>query len=363
MAKISAVCVSEKKGTRKKDAGRGLLVAGRGLEGDAHAGEWHRQVSLLAVESVDKMRAKGLQVGPGDFGENLTTQGLDLTSLPIGTLLAIRPGVAAAPDTLGAAAPDTAGAATPDTAGAATPGGGPLGAPAAPAPPVPSAGPLLELTQIGKECHTRCAIYYQAGDCVMPREGVFARVLRGGPVAAGDSLEVLAGAFRVAVLTASDKGSKGLRQDDSAEAIRGIVEGELGWPVVDYAILPDERERIAARLSAWADEGRADLVLTTGGTGFSPRDVTPEATLDVADRLVPGLAEAMRAAGLAKTPRAMLSRQVAVIRRQTLVVNLPGSPKGVRESLAAIKPALGHGLEIMTGRAGECGEKEGQMPR
>lgn len=143
MGYVVAVCTSPQKGMRKKNIGTGRLVVDHGLEGDAHAGPWHRQVSLLALESVQKMRDAGLDVNPGDFAENITTVGLDLVSLPIGTKIAI------GPDALG------------------------------------------EVTQIGKECHTRCAIYYQAGDCVMPKEGIFVKVLRDGTVKVGDEVLVL----------------------------------------------------------------------------------------------------------------------------------------------------------------------------
>ncbi|MDK2817469.1 MAG: hypothetical protein PWR22_2098 [Moorella sp. (in: firmicutes)] len=144
MGRIVAVCTSASKGERKKNIGRGMLIANHGLEGDAHAGSWHRQVSLLAMESITKMQAKGLQVGPGDFAENLTTEGIDLVSLPVGTKLRIGDRV------------------------------------------------LAEVTQIGKQCHSRCAIYEQAGDCVMPREGIFVAILESGPVQVGDPIEVVA---------------------------------------------------------------------------------------------------------------------------------------------------------------------------
>jgi MOSC domain-containing protein YiiM len=142
--RVLAVCISERKGERKKAISSGLLVENFGLQGDAHAGDWHRQISLLGDESVDKMRAAGLDVGVGDFAENLTIVGINLPLLPIGTQLRV-----------GSTA-------------------------------------LLEVTQIGKECHQHCAIYQQVGDCVMPREGIFARVLRGGPVAKGDAVSVVA---------------------------------------------------------------------------------------------------------------------------------------------------------------------------
>ncbi len=142
---VIAVCTSANKGERKTDVGVGRLVKGFGLEGDAHGGDWHRQVSLLASESIAKMQAAGLDVGAGDFAENLTTRGLDLCTLPVGTRLRV------------------------------------------------GAEALLEISQIGKICHERCAIFYQAGDCVMPREGIFAVVLAGGTVRTGDVIEVVAG--------------------------------------------------------------------------------------------------------------------------------------------------------------------------
>jgi molybdenum cofactor synthesis domain-containing protein len=159
--------------------------------------------------------------------------------------------------------------------------------------------------------------------------------------------------YRVAVITLSDKGAAGEREDVSGGVIREIVEG-AGYAVAEKILLPDERALLEAELRRIADSHAADLVLTTGGTGFSPRDMTPEATLAVADRLVPGIAEAMRAASMAVTKRAMLSRAVSVIRKQTLIVNLPGSPKAVRENLACIIDALDHGLGILTGREGDC---------
>lgn len=159
---------------------------------------------------------------------------------------------------------------------------------------------------------------------------------------------------RVAVITSSDKGYKGEREDLSGPAVKEIVEA-AGYVVVFMDILPDDRGLLSARMAEIADQGLAELILTTGGTGFSQRDVTPEATEDVIERRVPGVPEAMRAFSLTITKRAMLSRATAGIRKRTLIVNLPGSPKAVRECLGVIIDSLGHGIEILTGEAGECG--------
>jgi len=306
MGRIVAVNISLQQGQRKKNVDSSFLLKGLGLEGDAHAGFAHRQVSLLDMESIMKMRSKGLDVHPGDFAENLTTEGVDLLSIPVGRRIKAGKDV------------------------------------------------YLRVTQIGKECHTRCAIYYQAGDCVMPTEGIFAEVLREGRVSVGDKIQVYP-VYNFAVITASDKGSQGLREDKSGGLIREML---LPWgDVTEYHLVPDEKEKLAELMCQLADEKKIDMIITTGGTGFAPRDVTPEATRLVIQREVPGIPEAMRRESMRYTSRAMLSRGVAGIRGQTLIINLPGSSKGVQESLQVVLPVLDHALEILTGRGGECGEE------
>jgi molybdenum cofactor synthesis domain-containing protein len=161
---------------------------------------------------------------------------------------------------------------------------------------------------------------------------------------------------RVAIITSSDSGYRGEREDLSGPAIKEIVEAN-GYQVVSMVILPDEQEILSREMTAIADEGRAELILTTGGTGFSPRDCMPEATRAVIEREVPGIPESMRAYSAQFTKRAMLSRAAAGIRKSTLIVNLPGSPKAVRECLDYIITELGHGIEILISQASNCARK------
>ncbi|MBI4777985.1 molybdopterin adenylyltransferase [Candidatus Desantisbacteria bacterium] len=160
--------------------------------------------------------------------------------------------------------------------------------------------------------------------------------------------------FKVGILTISDRCSKGLRKDESGEAIQEMAAG-LNGEIVQYEIVPDDREIIAQKLTQMVDVTGCELVLTTGGTGFSPRDITPEATSMVIEKQVPGLAEAMRLTSIKITPHAMLSRAIAGIRKQCLIVNLPGSSKAATECLDAIMPALPHGLNVLRGDVSDCG--------
>ena len=158
--------------------------------------------------------------------------------------------------------------------------------------------------------------------------------------------------FNLGILTISDKGWRGQRYDESGQAIRDSL-SSLGTTVVKYEVVPDERDVIASKLAGWADEGSIDVIVTTGGTGLGPRDVTPEATLSVVDKVVPGLTEAMRVETFVLAPSAILSRAVAGVRGECLIINLPGSPKAVRECLKVILPVIPHAVEIIKGEVTE----------
>lgn len=187
----------------------------------------------------------------------------------------------------------------------------------------------------------------------MPREGVFTVVLEGGEVKAGESIELIEAdpdrAFTAVWITLSDKGAAGEREDKSGPLI-GEMLAEAGYNVVESMLIPDEPEMLKKQLIRLADQRQVNVILTTGGTGFAPRDRTPEATEEVCDRMAPGIAEALRAYSITKTPRGMLSRGVAGIRNRTLIINLPGSPKAVRECMEYLLTALDHGLEMLLER-------------
>lgn len=300
MGRIEAVCISEKKGTVKKDVGQCIIIEDFGLKDDAHAGSM-RQVSLLSFETVEEFKSgTGDKSGilPGAFGENLLVSGIDPAALSPGTILK-----------------------TGDI--------------------------LLEITQIGKECHSGCEIMKRTGECIMPKRGVFARVLRGGTVKTGDEITR---PFTAAVITSSDRSFNGEREDMSGPLIKEILEKE-GYHVREMILLPDDEERMMNELIRISDEECTDVIFTTGGTGFSARDRVPEATIRAADRMAPGIAEAVRAYSMQITPRAMLSRAASVIRGKTLIINLPGSPKAVNECLGFLVPNLAHGILILRGEA------------
>ena len=306
--RVRAICISKERGTEKQAVPEGHFLVDFGIQGDAHAGNWHRQVSLLSYDKVEAFNQRGADVSDGAFGENLVVEDIDFASLPVGTRLC---------------------------AGTAQ----------------------LEMTQIGKECHSHCAIYKRMGECIMPREGVFARVIQEGIIRPGDDMTAIAPQedrpFQAAVITLSDKGARGERKDESGPAAVHMLH-EAGYQVAETLLIADEPEVLKKHLIRLADSRQVDLIITSGGTGFSLRDQTPEATLAVADRNAPGIAEAIRTQSMTITNRAMLSRGVSVIRGKTLIINLPGSPKAVKESLGFILESLGHGLAVLRGSATEC---------
>ena len=296
---IRGICISPRRGTAKYPVETAKIVPDWGIEEDAHGGKWHRQISLLALEKIEAFREKGADVDFGAFGENLIVEGFDLRNVPVDSEIRIGDAV------------------------------------------------RLKVTQIGKECHSHCAIYQRMGDCIMPREGIFAEVLTGGMIRVGDCVEVVMPQedrpYSVAVITLSDKAFAGERDDLSGPAIEKI--------------LKDSEEGLKKQLIRLADQRQVDLILTTGGTGFAPRDMTPEATIAVCDRMANGIADAIRNYSMTITDRAMFSRAVSGLRKKTLIINLPGSPKAVTEALEYILPKLPHGLDVLRGNVQECGRK------
>ncbi len=312
MAKVEALCVSEKKGERKHPVENVVFSADSGIEGDAHAGKWHRQVSLLSKEDIDNVKNGGLpDIGQGDFAENIILSEFDLTLLGLGSRIRLGNDVE------------------------------------------------ISITQKGKVCHSPCRIYHLTGDCIMPRLGVFARVESGGTVNVGDSAEavkiVRSEKFQAVVLTISDRCSRGEAEDTAGPAVCKKLKESLDAHIYCNEIIADEQKDIEQRLKHYCDGHTIDLILTVGGTGFSPRDVTPEATRAVVERFTPGIDEAMRASSILKTPHAMLSRGTSGIHSSTLIVNLPGSRRAALENLDVIFGALRHGLMKLRGDTTECG--------
>jgi len=301
---IKSVNISKEKGTVKKPV-RTIGLTHQGVEGDAHAGPWNRQVSLLAIESIAKFEHQAhRKVKPGEFAENITTQGLELWKThPLDRF---------------------------------------------------TCGDIeLEVTQIGKECHgSSCAIFKEVGNCVMPKEGIFCRVLSPGTLQKEMILQYHPRMFRVMVITLSDRASAGEYEDRSGARVRELLEQ---WFLeherqlyVHYFLIPDDPHKLE-ELMEKAKEELIDLVITTGGTGIGPRDFTPDIVKPLLDKEIPGIMEAIRMKYGMKKPAALCSRSVAGVMGKTLVFTLPGSVKAVDEYMAEITGSLKHLIYMING--------------
>ena len=308
---IKHLCISKEKGTQKRPIDRAEFIMNSGIKDDAHAGSGHRQVSLLSDNDINTIRSNGIpDLLPGAFAENVILDGIDLSQAGLGSEIQLGDDV------------------------------------------------ILAISQIGKECHSHCQIFHRTGDCIMPRLGLFARVKKGGKVTEGDAVQINSqiprSMFQSVVITVSDRCSRKEAVDTAGPAVSDLLKTRINTHIYETIIIPDEKDRIKESLCDYSGGHSIDLVITVGGTGFSPRDVTPEATREVIERFTPGLDETMRYASLRKTSHAMLSPGVSGIRRSTLIVNLPGSERAARENLEVIIPALEHGLLKLKGDPSDC---------
>jgi len=302
--KIISTNISEEKGIAKTPV-EFVTLNEQGIENDAHAGSWHRQISLLSQESIDQFNQKNnMQIKPGEFAENLTTEGIDLKQCRPLDQLQIN-----------------------DT--------------------------LLLVSQIGKKCHgDGCAIFKAVGECAMPTQGIFARVLKGGSIKAGDKIEHLMRSLNISVITLSDRAYNHEYPDQSGPTAVNMIEDfftQQDWKTtIDNIILPDEAERLTATLEQ-SINNKTDIIFTLGGTGVSPRDIAPETIIPLCDKIIPGIMENIRLKYGEKIPQALLSRSIAGIAQQTQIYALPGSVKAVREYLIEIFKTIEHTLYMMHG--------------
>lgn len=301
--KVVALNTASVKNVKKASVTEVVIKAGHGVVGDAHAGST-RQVSLLEWERVNEVGSE-MQLNPGDFGENITTEFAELSSLSIGDRIQVGESV------------------------------------------------ILQISEIGKICHSPCSIGQRLGNCIMPQHGMFANVLKGGRIVPGDLIEHTQRKVG-AVLVSSDRCALGVNEDQSGLLLVELL-NELGIVLGEYKILPDEEAELSDQMRYWSDQCTLDLILTTGGTGFSPRDCMPEATQALITSPSPGIAEAIRRLGFSHTPFACISRAVSGLRGRTLIVNLPGSRRAVEESLELLRTIIPHVLSAIRGEIIDCG--------
>ncbi len=304
MIKVLSVNISEKKGEIKLPVDE-IVITKRGIENDAHAGDWHRQVSLLAKESIDKFEeVLGRKLEFGEFAENITTEGISLYKTRPGDKLFI--------------------------------------------------GDVeLEVTQIGKKCHgDGCAIFSQVGKCVMPKEGIFAKVLKTGTIKSGDKIKYLPETIKFLIITLSDRASNGEYEDKSGPRIREMISENFEKNNIKYSIedkiIPDSSEQLKELLEV-AKNSMCDVIITTGGTGIGPRDITVETVQPLLDKEVPGIMEMIRVKYGQEKPNALLSRGVAGVMGSSLVYTLPGSEKAVQEYMTEILKTLQHLIYMLHG--------------
>ena len=301
---VKSVNTSSEKGTIKIPCPVIELDA-LGVVGDAHAGKWHRQVSLLGQESIDRYnQTANSRIEVGEFAENITTEGLPLYEMKILDRLVCG-----------------------DT--------------------------VLEVTQIGKKCHgAKCLIFVQTGDCVMPKEGIFCRVLSGGTIRPGNRLEYHPKIVKIVVITLSDRASEGIYEDKSGPILGQLANtffSENGREmVVEQHLIPDNRETLQTIIST-AIGSNADLIFTTGGTGIGERDFTPDVVKPMLDREIPGIMELIRVKYGMQFPNALISRGVAGVIGKTLIYTLPGNPKAVKEYFDEIAKTIEHSLRMLHG--------------